>query len=61
MAPPLIVADNVTVLGISTRLVGETWVLTTFNNQQPIRDYLLWVRTSIVIRILSAWKMRLRA
>ena len=39
MNPPLIVAEQVTVLGISAQLSGETWVLTTFNNQQPISGH----------------------
>jgi heat shock protein HslJ len=39
MDPPLIVADHVNVVGTSPRLSGETWVLTTINNQQPISDH----------------------
>jgi len=39
MDPPLIVADHVTVLGTSSQLSGETWVLTTSNNQQPISGH----------------------
>ena len=39
MDPLLIVADHVAVLRMSTRLSGETWVLTTFNNQPPIHDH----------------------
>ncbi len=36
MDPPLIVAEHVVVLGSSPLLTGETWVLTIYNDQQPI-------------------------
>lgn len=39
MDPHLIVADHVTVLGISTQLSRETWVLTTYMDQQPISEH----------------------
>jgi heat shock protein HslJ len=41
MDPPLIVAEHVTVLETSPQLSGETWVLTTINDQQPINDHQL--------------------
>lgn len=39
MDPLLIVAEHVRVLSSSPRLTGETWVLTTYNDQQPITEY----------------------
>ena len=39
MDPPLIVAEHVRLLNSSTQLTGETWVLTTFNNQQAISEH----------------------
>jgi heat shock protein HslJ len=39
MDPPLIVAEHITVLGSSTHLIGETWVLITYNDQQPIAGH----------------------
>jgi hypothetical protein len=39
MDPPLIVAEQVTILEVSPRLSGESWVLITFNDQQPSRDH----------------------
>jgi len=39
MDPPLLVAEHVTVLGNSPHLKEETWVLTTYNDQQPISEH----------------------
>jgi len=38
MNPPLITADYVRVLGSPPPLAGTTWVLTAYNDQQPISD-----------------------
>lgn len=39
LAPPLIVADTVRVLGSPHLLIGSAWILTTYNGQQPINGY----------------------
>ena len=39
MDPPLIVADTVRILGSSNPLTGNTWILTAYNDQQPINDH----------------------
>jgi len=39
MDPPLIVAEHVMVLGGSTQLTGETWILTAYFDQQPISEH----------------------
>lgn len=39
MDPPLIVAEYVRVLGSSTEITENTWVLTAYNDQQPISEH----------------------
>ncbi len=39
MDPPLIVADTVRILGTSNPLTGNTWILTAYNDHQPIKDH----------------------
>jgi len=39
MEPPLIVAEHVWILGSSTEITGNTWVLITYNDQQPISGH----------------------